>query len=780
MADNRSIKDINKDLKNQQEQLKALKKLGEEITSEQKNQIRNLERQISQNERIKEQKLNKIKLDKLEAREFSSFAKKYKQFGLDVQKQLSGTSKSGSLYLDLGREIAAQKKIQAKYAESEKQSEQELAARAAERENAFSDAAQSLAEQAKATQKAEDDLRGISEVERKIKDIKESQGIYNAIQKKKLIETLQLTEQLRLKEERLKQIKEEQQSLYEALPDSMQQGLGFAKKLFDSVKNGAVAFVLISGLLLAGISAFTKLDDAAAEFRETTGLTNSQMEGIRSNANEIAGTFGELGVDAKGVMDTAAALKTSLGDSAQFSKETLAALTVLGKNFGITAENVGKVQGVFEQVGGLSAETAANVGMQAANMAKVAGVAPAKVFEDIAESAEAASTLFRGDINLLAKNAVEARRLGTNLKEVTKTAERLLDFEGSIEDELVAATFVGGQFNLSRARALAMEGKLVDAQKETLAQIQRSGDFRKQDYFTQKQLAKAAGMSVEEINKQLNAQEKLSSLSAEQRKAAEEAINAGLDITNISADQLASETEKFKVQQENQKQMDKLSNAFTSIAATVGSVITPLLEAVIPIVQTILIPIQFVANLFKEIVGNMFILLPMLAAMGIYLAVAKKEAIQLAFANLRGAITGIFKSFAQIPLGIGIPLAIGAVAGLVTMFSKFNKAGDIDSPADGTTRVSTKEGGLYELSKNDDLAAGPGISDKLNGGAAGGNLNLAVLSAPLNAMIGELKALRADLAAGKIAVNMDGVKVSSGIGKVVDGSTRNNFAMAQA
>ena len=325
-----------------------------------------------------------------------------------------------------------------------------------------------------------------------------------------------------------------------------------------------------------------------------------------------------------------------------------------------------------------------------------------------------------------------------------------------------------------------MEGKLVDAQKETLAQIQRSGDFRKQDYFTQKQLAKAAGMSVEEINKQLNAQEKLSSLSAEQRKAAEEAINAGLDITNISADQLASETEKFKVQQENQKQMDKLSNAFTSIAATVGSVITPLLEAVIPIVQTILIPIQFVANLFKEIVGNMFILLPMLAAMGIYLAVAKKEAIQLAFANLRGAITGIFKSFAQIPLGIGIPLAIGAVAGLVTMFSKFNKAGDIDSPADGTTRVSTKEGGLYELSKNDDLAAGPGISDKLNGGAAGGNLNLAVLSAPLNAMIGELKALRADLAAGKIAVNMDGVKVSSGIGKVVDGSTRNNFAMAQA
>ena len=33
------------------------------------------------------------------------------------------------------------------------------------------------------------------------------------------------------------------------------------------------------------------------------------------------------------------------------------------------------------------------------------------------------------------------------------------------------------------------------------------------------------------------------------------------------------------------------------------------------------------------------------------------------------------------------------------------------------------------------------------------------------------------LEAGKIAVNMDGAKVSAGIGKVVDGSSRNNFSM---
>jgi hypothetical protein len=37
-------------------------------------------------------------------------------------------------------------------------------------------------------------------------------------------------------------------------------------------------------------------------------------------------------------------------------------------------------------------------------------------------------------------------------------------------------------------------------------------------------------------------------------------------------------------------------------------------------------------------------------------------------------------------------------------------AGDINSPADGKTQISTKEGGLFELSPNDDLIAAPGAA----------------------------------------------------------------------
>jgi transcriptional regulator with XRE-family HTH domain len=595
-------------------------------------------------------------------------------------------------------------------------------------------------------------------------------------------------EALYKKEQRINAIKESQKDMFEALPQGVQNAVGFAQKLGTTLKTagaGAAAFLLLATVVAATIASFTKLDEAAGEFAKETGITNTQMQGIRSDANEIVGEFGDLGVEAKNVFDTVAALKSEFSDVADFSKETTAALTVLNANFGVSAETAAKVQSQFEAIGGLSSETAANVQLQVANMANLAGVAPKKVFEDIAENAEAASTFFKGDLTALTKNAIQARRMGSSLKEQVSLAEKLLDFESGIEEELVAATFVGGQFNLSQARGLAMAGKTAEAQEEVLRQIQRSGDFRKQDYFTQQQLAKASGMTVEEINKQLNAQDKLNSLTTEQRKAAEDAIDKGLDITNINADQLAQETEKFSKQQEQQQQLEQLNNAFMGIASTVGSVLTPLLSALIPIMKLILFPVQLIADGFKFLGENLEIAIPLAAG----LALAFAPAI---IAAITSAVGFIMSSFAMIPLGLGIPLGIAAVAGLFSMVAKAKatSVGDVMSPADGKTQISTKEGALLELSPNDDLVAAPGAANALaNAGGAGGGasavaaapqINLSALSAPLNTMINELKALRADMASGKIAVYMDTAKVTSNISANVDQGTRNSFNLGSA
>ena len=65
-------------------------------------------------------------------------------------------------------------------------------------------------------------------------------------------------------------------------------------------------------------------------------------------------------------------------------------------------------------------------------------------------------------------------------------------------------------------------------------------------------------------------------------------------------------------------------------------------------------------------------------------------------------------------LGAKIGAGLGAAIGLIGA-GMISSAGDVFSPAKGRTQISPKEGGLYNLSKNDDLMAGPGIA---SGGGA--------------------------------------------------------------
>jgi hypothetical protein len=422
--------------------------------------------------------------------------------------------------------------------------------------------------------------------------------------------------------------------------------------------------------------------------------------------------------------------------------------------------------------------------MQVASLAQQGKVSPKEVLEDIAENAEATSTFFKGDVTALKNQVIQAHQLGTTLTKVAATAEKLLDFESGIEDELVAATFVGGQFNLSTARGLAYAGKTVEAQEEILNQLNQGIGFKNQDIFTQKALAKAAGMSIEDINKQLTMKEKLHHLSGEDKKNAEAAISSGLDITNLNEDQLKQKTDEFIKGQQIAGQVTEMGNMFKGIVATVGGALVPLFSAIGPILEVAMKPIQFIASLIGAIVSNMFILLPLVAALGIYFATAATKAAILARKELQGAIAGIIKSFSQIPLGIGIPLGIAAAAGAISMY---NKVGDVSSPAmgDGKTRVSTKEGGLFELSPNDDLVAAPGAVSKLDEASKLGRASAlpmaggAFAGAAINILVNEMKQMRKDFASKSTDVYMDTSKVTANVANNSNNNTRNNFAFGQ-
>lgn len=734
MADS---KDLREQLKIEKELLTLQakrQKVGEDLTAQEMQRLANVRQEIKEVKKIIAANAKKAAGEKAYHKEFQSFANEFKRLSPSIKEQLQANSKSAGTYAKLARTAANQ-------ADIEERTSGIVSSNAKERKEALQNAKDSLVQSASAAAQEMDNLMGISEFERQRLDLEAQRSILGNEVVDALQEASLQTEQLNIKTQTLK-------DLNQALPGPIQSMLGFAQQLRGAFAAGMGPMFLLAGIAIAALTSFTKLDESAKGFRETTGLTNTQMEGIKSQANDITGEFAAMGVDADKVFDTVAGLKSEFSDIANFSDEVVAGLTLLNTNFGVSADSAAKVQGIFEQIGGLTSETSAGVQLQVANMAKLAGVAPAKVFEDIAENAEIASTLFQGDVEALAKSAIEARRLGTNLKSVASTTEHLLDFQSNIGDELVAATFVGGQFNLTQARSLAAAGKTVEAQKEVLRQLQRGGDFRKKDYFTQQQLAKAAGMSVEEINKQLNAQEKLNSLSSEQRALADKAIAQGLDISDINKDQLASQVQQFSKQQEMQGQVEKLNNAFMGIAATIGSSLTPLLEGLMPILQFLLLPVQAIATGFGMIVNFVRENIPLMVTLGTLAGIFYAKAIAGAVARIWSSIVGFLGPF-------GIPVAIAASIGAVSMAKNaMSTADDMYSPPGYGSRVLTGPEGSIALNNNDTVLAGT----NLGGGGDNGKMD---------ALIAAVKETK--------DVYMDGRRVTQGVGRVVGKSQKNSY-----
>ena len=97
----------------------------------------------------------------------------------------------------------------------------------------------------------------------------------------------------------------------------------------------------------------------------------------------------------------------------------------------------------------------------------------------------------------------------------------------------------------------------------------------------------------------------------------------------------------------------------------------------------------------------------------------------LAMGLVVGIISALTLGAATIPaLAAGATgFKLGAIlGGALGMGAAVMTAGDVMSPAKGKTQISPKEGGIYNLSKNDDFMAGPGIAS--GGGAPVVNIDM--------------------------------------------------------
>jgi hypothetical protein len=204
-----------------------------------------------------------------------------------------------------------------------------------------------------------------------------------------------------------------------------------------------------------------------------------------------------------------------------------------------------------------------------------------KLITEIAKVNSEISVMYKNNPDLIAKAVIEANKLGISLEQSKQISKSLLDFESSISGELEAELLTGRRFNFEKARALALDGKSVEAAKELIDQMGGLNGLTKLNVIQRERLAAAIGLSAEELTKSAREAEILKNLGFENRNALEEQYELlrqrndkeGLAALMAAARKkeggeiLLQDIARASVQQRFEESVLKLKEIFTQIAS---------------------------------------------------------------------------------------------------------------------------------------------------------------------------------------------------------------------
>lgn len=195
-----------------------------------------------------------------------------------------------------------------------------------------------------------------------------------------------------------------------------------------------------------------------------------------------------------------------------------------------------------------------------------------KILQDVSKVSGQILLNFKGNLPALVDAVLQASRLGVTLEQSRNISNSLLDFESSINNELEASVFLGRRFNLDRAKALALEKNYIGATQEVLKQVGSIEEFQRMSAIHQQVVAKAAGMTVDELSESLMYQQYLNDEQKQQydrfKAAGQEDIAQKLAAGKIEGEELKNALKSLDAQEKFNIALDKAKEAFTNIVSS--------------------------------------------------------------------------------------------------------------------------------------------------------------------------------------------------------------------
>lgn len=416
------------------------------------------------------------------------------------------------------------------------------------------------------------------------------------------------------------------------------------------------------------------------------GLVVSRDEAykLRQGFNDAAVASGNIAVNTERMVAANAALGKQLGFNSRFSNDMNIEFIKLTKQIGLSEEAAGGLA-KLSKASGMDFKTTKNVVLETTQrLSSQYGIQldQKDILEEIGNISGQTLAMLKGNPKALAEAVAQARLLGTNLDTVKKQASSLLDFETSIENELQAELITGRQFNLERARSAALTGNLTVAMQELNSQGIDFNNFSNMNVIAQEKVANMLGMQTDELSDQLLKQ-KYMGMSQEQ-------------VAALAGEEVAKRLEALNAQDKFNLAMEKMQDIVSRI---VGG------------------PLGQFADMIAKLLENSVVLYGVMATIAA-ISFTKLVAGLAASAVQAGLLAaGSATAASALTFGVAAIAIAAAVTGIAAAYSAFQdeatSVGDL-SYSKGKTIISTKEGGLFEPSPNDDIAVAPGIGDMIN------------------------------------------------------------------
>jgi hypothetical protein len=431
------------------------------------------------------------------------------------------------------------------------------------------------------------------------------------------------------------------------------EGLGQVDGMFGGIGGKIKGFML--NPLTAGIAllmAFSAQQETIAKEFGGIGVTTFRDDLAGANQN-----FTKLGLSSEEAQASVSQIANNFGlsvDKASALSETVARISA---STGISTEETSKLVGLFTQTQGLTGQQAENLLLGARQLAVANGVAPNKVLSDIAADTETFARFSKDGGQNLLRAAVQARSLGISLATVAKSADSLLDFQGSLNKEIEASILLGRGVNLQKARELSLNNDIEGLQQEILRIVGSEAEFNKMNRIQRDALASAIGMEVSDLQKLVVKQKEQKTLQGE--------IN-----------RLVGENE---IPEETMTGIAQILANFQTIGLQLAEQIGPSLNMVLTTVNMMLNALQATVGVGPGLIG-------IFAAMKAHSMITAMKAKTIAAST-------ILASFAANPIKASIGLGLG-LAGVAAGISALSQA---EKPASAQMGGITTQEGLVNV-----------------------------------------------------------------------------------